>query len=239
MWFSELGRANNVSSAAEQVSANVRSVAAAVEEMSSTIQEVSKTVIQSSQVTKRAVEKSQKAGEIIAQLGENSAQISEVTKVIANIAQQTNILALNATIEAARAGDAGKGFVVVANEVKELANSTAKMTADISTRIAGIQQSTKDAVDSIQEINRTMGEVDSLSSTVASAVEEQTATTNEIARSMGEAATGVNDIVRNITGVADAAKDNSKQALESKGASEDLGQLASRLADIVKMFEKK
>ena len=231
-------QANNVSSAAEQVSANVSSVAAAVEEMSATIREVSKTVVQSSEVTQKAVKMSQTASSMISQLGDSSKEIGQVTKVIANIAQQTNILALNATIEAARAGDAGKGFAVVANEVKELAKSTAKMTEDISSRIAGIQTSTKGAVDAIEEINRIMTEVDSLSSTVASAVEEQSATTNEISRSMSEASTGVNEIVRNITGVADAAKDNSQQALKTKEGAEGLGKLAGRLTEIVKLFDR-
>ena len=229
-------QANNVSAAAEQVSANVGSVAAAVEEMSATIQEVSKTVVKSSEVTQLAVQTSKRASKLVTELGESSNEISQVTKVIASIAQQTNILALNATIEAARAGEAGKGFAVVANEVKELAKSTSKMTEDISTRIAGIQQSTGEAVVSIEEINRIMSEVDTLSSTVASAVEEQSATTNEISRSMTEAATGVNEIVRNITGMADAAKDTSTQALRSKDGAEALGRLAAQLKEIVDLF---
>jgi len=231
-------QADTVTAAAEQVSANVRSVAAAVEEMTATIREVSKTVLQSAEVTQQAVKLSKQAGDLVDALGESSQQIGEVTKVIAGIAQQTNILALNATIEAARAGAAGKGFAVVANEVKELANSTGKMTSDISSRIASIQESTGQAVKSIDGVNRIMGELESLSSTVASAVEEQSATTGEISRNMSEAATGVNEIVRNITGMAHAAKDTSEQALNSKENLAKLGGLASQLSRIVEMFSE-
>ncbi|MCH8842367.1 MAG: PAS domain-containing protein [SAR324 cluster bacterium] len=231
-------QANNVTSAAEQVSTNVGSVATAVEQMSATIVEVSKTMSQSSEVTKQAVSQSKAAGEIITELGASSKEIGQFTKVISNIAQQTNILALNASIEAARAGEAGKGFSVVANEVKELARETAKATEDITARIEGIQRNAVDAVNSIDEINRIMTEVDSLSNTVYSAVEEQTATTNEIARSMSEAASGVNDIVRNITGVADAARDASEKTGETKESAESMGGLADRLSDIVKLFEQ-
>lgn len=230
-------QASNVSSAAEQVSSNVGSVATAVEEMSATVKEIAKTVSQSSEVTRKAVVTSQSAGQIIADLGENSKEVGKVTKVISNIAQQTNILALNATIEAARAGEAGKGFAVVANEVKELAKETAKATGDITAKIDSIQKSAEEAVISIQEINSIMNEVDNLSTSVASSVEEQSVTTNEISRSMSEAASGVNDIVRNITGVAESTNENSERSLEAKETSTQLGDLATGLKDVVKLFD--
>ncbi len=132
--------------------------------------------------------------ETIAKLGQSSAEIGKVIKVITSIAQQTNLLALNATIEAARAGEAGKGFAVVANEVKELAKQTAKATEDISRKIEAIQADTKGAVDAIGQIGRIIMQINDIQNTIASAVEEQTATTNEISRNVAEAAKGSTDI---------------------------------------------
>src|SRR5258708_33040382 len=131
-------------------------------------------------------------------LGESSAAIGEVVKVIHSIAQQTKLLALNATIEAARAGVAGKGFAVVANEVKELANETAKATEQISLRIEAIRKSTDGAVQVIAEISGIISQMHEISTTIASAVEEQTATTKEIARNVTEAAIGESQVTENI-----------------------------------------
>ena len=119
-----------------------------------------------------------------------------MVKVITSIAEQTNLLALNATIEAARAGEAGKGFAVVANEVKELAKETAKATEDISRKIDAIQGDTAEAVKAIKEIRGIIGQVNDIATTIASAVEEQTATTNEIGRNVAEAAQGDGDIAQ-------------------------------------------
>ena len=139
-------------------------------------------------------------------------EIGQVIKVITSIAQQTNLLALNATIEAARAGEAGKGFAVVANEVKELAKETAKATEDISRKIEAIQTDTKAAVDAIGTISGVINQINGISSTIATAVEEQNATTNEMARNVSEAARGSGEITSNIAGVAQAAESTSRGA---------------------------
>ena len=137
-------------------------------------------------------------------------------KVITSIAQQTNLLALNATIEAARAGEAGKGFAVVANEVKELAKETAKATEDISRKIEAIQSDTKGAVEAIGQIGTVINQINDIQNTIASAVEEQSATTNEISRNLAEAAKGGMDITQNITGVAEAAHSTTAGASETQ-----------------------
>jgi methyl-accepting chemotaxis protein len=142
-------------------------------------------------------------------LGESSQQIGKVIEVITSIAEQTNLLALNATIEAARAGEAGKGFAVVAGEVKELAKETAKATEEIGSRIAAIQSDTSDAVGAIGEIEQVIARIADMQTTIASAVEEQTATTNEIGRNVAEAARGSAEIAENIVSVAQAARETS------------------------------
>ena len=142
----------------------------------------------------------------IAKLGESSSEIGKVIKVITSIAEQTNLLALNATIEAARAGEAGKGFAVVANEVKELAKETAKATEDISQKIEAIQDDTKARSKRSQQISTMINQINDISNTIASAVEEQTATANEMSRNVGEAAKGTAEIAQNITAVAQAAQ---------------------------------
>ena len=172
----------------------------------------------------------------VASLGESSAEIGQVIKVITSIAQQTNLLALNATIEAARAGDAGKGFAVVANEVKELAKETARATEDIGRKIEAIQSDTSGAVSAISEISEVIGRISDIQSTIASAVEEQTATTNEISRSVSEAATGANDIAEDVTRVASAASDTQQGAQTTLQSATDLSGMATELRDLVGQF---
>src|ERR1022692_638423 len=152
----------------------------------------------------------------VAKLGESSAEIGQVIKVITSIAQQTNLLALNATIEAARAGEAGKGFAVVANEVKELAKQTAKATEDISRKITAIQTAAQGAVESIGTISSVITQINDISSSIATAVEEQSATTNEMTRNVKDAARGSGDITGRITAMAQAAESTSQGASDTQ-----------------------
>ena len=225
-------QAGVVSAAAEQVSKNVLTVATGTEEMSASIREIAKSAQEAARVASTAVFAAQSTNATISKLGVSSAEIGKVIKVITSIAQQTNLLALNATIEAARAGEAGKGFAVVANEVKELAKETAKATEDISQKIEAIQQDTSSAVTAIAEISEIISKINDFQNTIASAVEEQTATTNEISRNVAEAAKGSTEIAQNITGVAQAAKSTMSGANDTQKASAELARMASELQQL-------
>ena len=229
-------QSNVVSAAAEQVTKNLQTVATATEEMSASIKEIAKNATESAKVATSAVKTAETTNVKIAKLGESSAEIGQVIKVITSIAQQTNLLALNATIEAARAGEAGKGFAVVANEVKELAKETAKATEDISRRIETIQGDTKGAVESIGEIRTVIHQVNDISNTIASAVEEQTATTNEISRNVQEGAKGGAQVAENIVAVAQAAKSTTQGANDTQTAAGELARMAAELQKIVAQF---
>ena len=225
-------QANVVSAASEQVSKNVQTVATGVEEMNSSIREIAKNATESARVAGQAVTAAETANKTISKLGESSSEIGKVIKVITSIAEQTNLLALNATIEAARAGEAGKGFAVVANEVKELAKETAKATEDIGHKIDAIQADTRGAVDSIQQIGKVIAQINDISNTIASAVEEQTATANEMSRNVGEAAKGTAEIAQNITAVAQAAQNTTQGATNSQQAAAELARMAAELQQL-------
>ena len=229
-------QANIVSAASEQVSKNVSVVATGSEQMLSSIREIAKSANEAARVAKNAVGVADSTNQTIGKLGESSVEIGQVIKVITSIAQQTNLLALNATIEAARAGEAGKGFAVVANEVKELAKETAKATEEIGQKIEAIQGNTKGAVDAIGQISTIINQINDISNTIASAVEEQTATTNEIGRNVGEAAKGTGEIANNIAAVATAAKETTQAAGDTQQAAIGLGQIASQLQGLVAKF---
>lgn len=226
-----------VSSAAEQVNANVRSVAAAAEEMEATIREIASQAHQAARVAGDAVGLAESTGTLVNRLGESGSMIGGVVKTITSIAEQTNLLALNATIEAARAGEVGKGFAVVANEVKELAKETARATEDIGGKIAAIQQDTRLAIDAIRQIQATITRINEIQTSIASAVEEQSATTREIGRNVTEAAKGTSEIAASITGVADAAGNTSKRAQEASLDTESLRELSVRLEELVRGFK--
>ncbi|GAA3177325.1 hypothetical protein GCM10010531_33760 [Blastococcus jejuensis] len=225
-----------VASAAEEVSRNVQTVAAGAEQMGASIREIASNAAEASAVAAKAVDAAATTTATVAKLGESSAEIGNVVKVITSIAEQTNLLALNATIEAARAGEAGKGFAVVANEVKELAQETAKATEDIARRVQAIQGDTTAAVAAIEEISTIVAQISDRQTTIASAVEEQTATTNEMSRSVQEAAGGSTDIAANITGVS-AAADATNQALgQTRTAVDELSRMAAGLRSSVGRF---
>ena len=226
-------QSNVVASAAEQVSKNVATVATSAEEMSASVREIAKNANDAAKVATDAVKVASDTNKTVAKLGESSIEIGKVIKVITSIAQQTNLLALNATIEAARAGEAGKGFAVVANEVKELAKQTATATEDISQKIEAIQTDTKGAVTAIEEISSIIGKINDISNTIASAVEEQSATTSEIARNATEAAKGSTEISKNIANVSLAAKNTTEGANNTLSAATELSKLAADLKRVV------
>jgi methyl-accepting chemotaxis protein len=230
-------QANVVAAAAEQVTRNLQTVAAATEEMTASISEISKNAAVAASIAARAVERAQTANAVMGRLGTSGAEIGEVVKVINAVAHQTKLLALNATIEAARAGAAGKGFAVVANEVKELANETAKATRQISDKIEAIRTGTHDAVAVIGDISGIISQMHDISTTIASAVEEQTATTREIARNVSEAAIGESHVTENMTSVARAAQVTSSGAKTTQTAAGELAGMAAELQKIVGVFK--
>jgi methyl-accepting chemotaxis protein len=199
------GQAADVSASADDVSRNVSTLSAGSEQMGASIREISVNASEAASVAGTAVGIAATARDTVNQLSTASAEIDNVVKLITAIAEQTNLLALNATIEAARAGELGKGFAVVASEVKDLAQETAKATEDITGRVAAIQSGTVAAVEAIATIGDIVGRISDFSTTIASAVEEQTATTSEMARSVSDAAQSATQIATNITGVARSA----------------------------------
>ncbi|BBH70457.1 hypothetical protein ACTI_71420 [Actinoplanes sp. OR16] len=226
----------NVSSAAEQISRSVDTVSAGGEEMGASIREISHNASEAAQVAAEAVTLASSTSSTMNKLGDSSAEIGNVIKTITSIAEQTNLLALNATIEAARAGDAGKGFAVVASEVKDLAQETARATEDISRRVEAIQADTEGAVAAIEKISEVIARISDFQTTIASAVEEQTATTAEMNRSVSEAASGTGDISRSIVGVAQAAQNTSQGVGETQQAIAELARMSTELNTLVSRF---
>ncbi|WP_236025112.1 methyl-accepting chemotaxis protein [Arenibaculum pallidiluteum] len=222
--------------AAEQTSANVQTVASAAEEMASTLQEISSQVAKSTSVARQAVEEAERTNTTVRGLADAAQKIGQVVELINSIAGQTNLLALNATIEAARAGEAGKGFAVVASEVKSLANQTARATDEIAAQVAGMQGATGEAVEAIGSIGQTIASINEIAATIASAVEEQTAATSEIARNVQQAAAGTAEVSSNIGQVTSAANQTGAAAREVLSAATGLAQQSDGLRRQVERF---
>lgn len=207
-------QSTTVAAASEQATQNVQTVAASTEELTSSILEIGRQVSQSSAIIKEAVQQAIISNEQVRGLTAAADRIGDVVKMISDIASQTNLLALNATIEAARAGDTGKGFAVVASEVKVLANQTAKATDEIAAQIKTMQEATQNSVQSIQGITETIGKVDETSTVIASAVEQQSAATQEIARNVMQAAQGTQQVSSSISSVNAAAQQTGAAAAQ-------------------------
>ena len=225
-----------VSTASEQTSANVQSAASASEEMAASVSEIARQVSQAAEVAGLAVKEAAQTTLTMRGLALGAQKIGDVVALISNIASQTNLLALNATIEAARAGGAGKGFAVVASEVKALANQTGKATEEISSQIAAIQNTVREAVIAITGIDGTITRISEISSVIAAAVEQQGAATLEISRNTQEAAKGTDEVTRNIAGVNTAAAETGIAASQVLLASGELGRQAETLRVDVARF---
>jgi len=229
-------QAGRVSVGAEEISRNVETVAVSVEQMCGSIQEISKSTGEAARVAAFAAGEVEITNVAVGKLGASSSEIGQVVQVISSIAEQTNLLALNATIEAARAGEAGKGFAVVANEVKELARGTAAATGDIERKIKAIQADTEAAVVAIGEISQTIQQIKDITNTIASAIDQQLATTAEIGRSLSEAAKGSSDISHGVLSVAQAARDTASGSTSTQRAAHDLAEMAAELRRLTERF---
>ncbi len=222
--------------ATEQAATNVQTVATASEELAASINEISNQVATASHIAQGAVDEAEATDRIVQGLAAAADKIGEVVGLINQIAGQTNLLALNATIEAARAGEAGKGFAVVASEVKNLANQTSKATEEIGQQINEVQDATRQAVDAIRNIGGTVGRINEINASITSAVEEQGAATQEIARNVEQAAVGTQEASSSVSGVKRAADDAGQAAGQVAAASRELSTLAEKLRAEVDRF---
>ncbi|MEM6382576.1 MAG: methyl-accepting chemotaxis protein [Pseudomonadota bacterium] len=229
-------RSAEVAAASQEATGNVQTVAAASEEMTNSLAEVSERVSQSAEMTDGAARRTVTTTETVSKLSSSAQTIGDVISMISDIAEQTNLLALNATIEAARAGEAGKGFAVVASEVKGLASQTAKATEQISAQITGMQADTTAVVDAIGEIGGMIEELNTGSASIAAAVEEQHSSTQEIARNTQHAADGTQQVTANIGEVSNAIAETEQTASQVKAASSELASEAERLRSSVREF---
>ena len=229
-------QAERVSASAGEVSGGVHAMSAATEEMSASIREIAHNASQAADVAGEAVRTATETSSAVEALGQASTEIGEILRTITAIAEQTNLLALNATIEAARAGEAGKGFAVVASEVKDLAQATARATDDIAAKIDAIQLTTQTATASIGRISDVVAQINDIQATIAAAVEEQSATTAEISRSVSEVAGGSGDIASTIAGVAEVAGSTSQGAASTQRSAGELARLAEDVAQTVSTY---
>ena len=242
---------NSVSAAMEQSTTNTNMVASAAEEMTATINEIAQNAEKARGISDQAVDRTRGAGDQMSELGRAAQAIGKVTETITEISEQTNLLALNATIEAARAGEAGKGFAVVANEIKELAKQTAEATLDIKQQIDGIQSSTGTTVETIEQIGQVINNVNEIVSTIATAVEEQSVSTQEIADNITQVSSGIaevnenvaqssavaGEITESITEVNQASSEMANSSSQVRLSAEELSQLAEQLNGMVSRFK--
>ncbi|MCP4104039.1 MAG: hypothetical protein GY749_00640 [Desulfobacteraceae bacterium] len=242
---------NSVAAASEQASTNVKMVATATEEMATTVNEIAQNSEKARSITNEAVYQAKSASDKVNKLGNAAHEISKVTEVITEISEQTNLLALNATIEAARAGEAGKGFAVVANEIKELARQTPEATQDIKNKIEDIQNSTTETVREIGQISDVINKVNEIVSIIATAVEEQSVTTREIAGNIANASIGIEevnlnvaqsssvagDLVGDIVELNESAAEISESISQVNVNAEELSGLADQLKEMVDKFK--
>lgn len=229
-------KASKAASASQGAAGNAETVAAATEQLGSSIKEISGRAQRASAIVSEAASSANASDRDVQGLADAVVRIGAVTEIISTIAEQTNLLALNATIEAARAGEAGRGFAVVANEVKQLAGQTAKATQEISGQVSGIQASTTTAVHSIRAIAAKVGEIELLNTTIAAAIEEQEAATQDIARNVALAAEGSRSAVTSVGAVTTVAAETNKEANRVLGASETLSNIATELSHNVETF---
>ncbi|MFQ1003164.1 methyl-accepting chemotaxis protein [Modestobacter sp. SSW1-42] len=233
---SAAGQADVVVASAGEVASSVDTVATGSQQMEAAIREISQNASEASRVAGQAVSVAETTTRTVGKLGDSSQEIATVVKLINGIAEQTNLLALNATIEAARAGEAGKGFAVVASEVKELAQETARATEDISRRVEAIQADTAGAVAAIGEISTVIGQINDYQATIAAAVEEQTATTNEMNRNVAEAAGSSRSIATAITGLAAGSAETTQRVTEAQRSAAELSRMSDELQSAVSRF---
>ncbi|MEA1675854.1 methyl-accepting chemotaxis protein [Nitrospirillum sp. BR 11163] len=226
----------SAAAAADQTTANVQTVAAAAEEMAASIAEINRQVVHAQAIASRASLDARETMATVAGLTDATQRIGEVVTLIQAIAEQTNLLALNATIEAARAGEAGKGFAVVAAEVKGLANQTAKATGDIAAQIMAVQQVSARTSTAIQAIGAVIEEVNGISTSIAAAMEQQGASTTEISRNVGQAATGTQGVADALGAVTEAAAQAGVAATQVLGAAHDLSEQSGVLQTHVSRF---
>ena len=230
-------QATLVATSSKTVSESVQTVATAVGEMTKSITEISSNTTKASDMGKGAVHLTESTNAIIAKLGRSTQEIGAVVKLITSIAAQTNLLALNATIEAARAGEAGRGFAVVANEVKELAKETAGATEDIGSKIAAIRSDMEEAIKAIANISDMIRRINDMQGIIATAVEEQSATSSEMSRNIAKAAMGSASISSNLEGVATAARNTSSGATELQTVAQRLSDMARELQELVGRYK--
>jgi methyl-accepting chemotaxis protein len=230
------GQSQGAATGLEDIVERLSEVAAATEEMTASISQIAVNASEAARVATEAVTVAATTNKTISELGEASAEIGKVTQVITSIAQQTKLLALNATIEAARAGAAGKGFAVVANEVKELAKQTAQATEDISARILAAQASTQEAVGAIAKISAIIERINEIQTITAAAVEEQTATTNEISMNVNQVTQSAVEVSTLASQSVIVSENTQEGASQTRTASGDLAQLAGSVQQMIARF---